>query len=59
MASRVRRSFCVVASITTWPSGTLQESTNVSGTYTEVLGASSPYTNAIAGPQKYFRVKVQ
>ncbi len=45
--------------VLTWPSGTLQESTNVSGTYIDVLGVSSPYTNTISEPQKYFRVKVQ
>jgi hypothetical protein len=45
--------------ILNWPNGTLQESTNVTGTYNDVLGAASPYTNAITGPQKYFRVKVQ
>jgi hypothetical protein len=45
--------------ILSWPNGTLQQSTNVSGSYSNVLGATSPYTNAIIGPQKYFRVKVQ
>src|ERR1041385_1816405 len=45
--------------VLTWPSGTLQASTTVSGSYSNVLGAASPYTNAITGPQKYFRVKVQ
>jgi hypothetical protein len=45
--------------ILTWPNGTLQESTNVLTGYTDVPGATSPYTNAIAGPQNFFRVKVQ
>ena len=45
--------------VLTWPNGTLQESTNVLSGYADVLGATSPYTNAIAGPQMYFRVKVQ
>ena len=45
--------------VLTWPSGTLQESTSVSGTYNDLLGVTSPHTNAISGPQKFFRVKVQ
>ena len=45
--------------ILTWPNGTLQQSTNVSSGYTDIPTATSPYTNAIAGPQKFFRVKVQ
>jgi len=45
--------------VLTWPSGTLQASTNVLTGYSDVLGAASPYTNAITGPQKFFRVKVQ
>ena len=45
--------------VLTWPSGTLQESTNVLTGYTDISGATSPHTNAIAGPQKFFRVKVQ
>jgi hypothetical protein len=45
--------------ILTWPSGTLQQSTDVSGGYSDLPTATSPYTNAITGPQKYFRVKVQ
>ena len=45
--------------VLSWPSGTLQQSTNVSGFYSNVFGATSPYTNAITGPQKFFRVKVQ
>jgi len=45
--------------VLTWPNGTLQQSTNVSSGYTDIPTATSPYTNAIAGPQKFFRVKVQ
>ena len=45
--------------VLTWPTGTLQQSTNVASGYADVAGATSPYTNGIAGPQKYFRVKVQ
>ncbi len=44
--------------ILSWPSGTLQESTNVSGGYHDLSGVSSPYTNAITGRQKFFRVKL-
>ena len=45
--------------ILTWPSGTLQSATSVSGTYNDISGATSPYTNSITAPQMYFRVKVQ
>src|SRR5206468_1825444 len=45
--------------ILTWLSGTLQESTDVSGNYRDLTGVTSPYTNAISGPKKFFRVKVQ
>lgn len=45
--------------VLTWPTGTLQESGSVTGTYTNVVGATSPYTNTISGAQGYFRVKVQ
>jgi len=45
--------------VLSWPNGTLQQSTNVSGIYSDVLGATSPYTNAISGTQRFFRVKVQ
>ena len=45
--------------ILTWPNGTLQQATNAAGPYSDIGAATSPYTNAITGPQKYFRVKVQ
>ena len=45
--------------VLSWPNGTLQQSTNVIGTYSDVIGATSPYTNAISGTQRFFRVKVQ
>ena len=45
--------------VLTWPTGTLQQSTNAAAFYTDVVGATSPYTNAITAGQKYFRVKVQ
>lgn len=45
--------------VLTWPSGTLQSATAVSGNYNDIVGATSPYTNSITGPQMYFRVKVQ
>lgn len=45
--------------VVSWPVGTLQSSTNVSGTYTDVIGAASPYTNSVSGTQKFFRVKLQ
>jgi hypothetical protein len=45
--------------VLTWPTGTLQESGSVTGTYTNVAGATSPYTNSVSDAQGYFRVKVQ
>lgn len=45
--------------VVSWPVGTLQSSTNVSGPYTNVLGASSPFTNVLGGPQRFYRVQVQ
>jgi hypothetical protein len=40
-----------------WSAGTLQGTTNLSGTWTNVTGATSPYTNAPTGAQQFFRVK--
>jgi hypothetical protein len=45
--------------VLSWPNGTLQQSTNVGGTYGDVIGATNPFTNAISGTQRFFRVKVQ
>jgi hypothetical protein len=42
----------------TWPMGTLQEASNLTGPWATNTNAS-PYTFAPAGPQKFFRVKVQ
>lgn len=44
--------------VLTWPTGTLQQSLNVSGGYTDVTGATSPFTNTVSG-QLFFRVRVQ
>jgi hypothetical protein len=45
--------------ILTWSLGTLQSSSDVTGTYATVSGAISPYTNAITGTSKFFRLQVQ
>jgi hypothetical protein len=47
--------------VITWPTGTLQSSTNVSGPYLNVGGSpSSPYTNSVSGTQqKFYRVQLQ
>jgi hypothetical protein len=45
--------------VVSWPVGTLQSSTNVSGPYLNVSGATSPYTNSVSGTQKFFRVQLQ
>jgi hypothetical protein len=41
----------------TWPVGTLQESTNVTGPYTDVI-TTSPATIPMTAPQKFFRIKL-
>ena len=45
--------------VLTWPTGTLQQGTNVTGIYSDLSGATSPYTNAVSGMPRYFRVRVQ
>ena len=47
--------------VVSWPAGTLQSATNVSGPYINVGGASSPsYTNsASASSQLFYRVQLQ
>jgi hypothetical protein len=44
--------------VVTWPAGTLQSATTVTGPYSTVVGATSPYTNTPSG-QKYYRVQLQ
>ena len=44
--------------ILTWPTGVLQQSSTLGGTYTDVGSATSPYTNSISGTQYYYRVRV-
>ncbi|MBZ5658484.1 MAG: hypothetical protein LAO56_24795 [Acidobacteriia bacterium] len=43
--------------VLTWPSGTLQCSTNVLGVYTNVI-ATSPYTTRAVGAHLFYRVKI-
>lgn len=45
--------------VVSWPAGTLQSATNVSGPYLNVVGATSPYTNSVSGNQMFFRVQLQ
>jgi hypothetical protein len=45
--------------VITWPTGTLQSSTNVSGPYTNVSGATSPYTNTVPAKQLFYRAQLQ
>ncbi len=44
--------------ILNWPAGTgtLQDSTSVSGPYSSVNGATPPYTNAISGATEFYRL---
>jgi len=41
----------------TWPVGTLQSSTSVTGPYANVIGATSPYLVPTGGTQTYYRVQ--
>lgn len=43
----------------TWPTGTLQSSTNAAAFYEDVNGAVSPHTIPATDAQRFFRVKVQ
>jgi len=45
--------------VITWPTGTLQSSTNVIGPYVNVSGATSPYTNSVVGTQRFYRAQLQ
>jgi Concanavalin A-like lectin/glucanases superfamily/Immunoglobulin I-set domain len=45
--------------VISWPVGTLQSSTNVSGPYNNVIGATSPYTNTVSGTKMFFRTQLQ
>jgi len=45
--------------VITWPTGTLQSSTNVSGAYLDVSSATSPYTNSMTGPARFYRARLQ
>ena len=45
--------------ILTWPTGTLQQSDNATGSYSDIGTATSPYTNSITGTQKFYRIRVQ
>jgi hypothetical protein len=46
------------AIILSWsnPVFALQAAPAATGSYTNVLGATSPYTNAVAEPQRFFRL---
>jgi beta-glucanase (GH16 family) len=44
--------------ILTWPTGTLQSATNVSGPWNDVSGVTSPSTNPAAAPQEFFRCRL-
>jgi hypothetical protein len=45
--------------VITWPTGTLQSSTNVIGPYVNVSGATSPYTSSVVGTQRFYRAQLQ
>jgi len=45
--------------ILSWPGGTLQSSTNVSGPWFDVVGATAPRTNATSAAQEFYRLKLQ
>ncbi len=45
--------------ILSWPVGTLQSATNLSGFWNDVIGAASPRTNSMAPLQEFYRIKLQ
>lgn len=45
--------------ILSWPGGTLQSTTNLSGTWSDVVGSTSPRTNPVAASQEFFRLRLQ
>ena len=45
--------------ILSWPSGTLQSATNVSGPWGDVSGAASPCTNPASASQEFYRLRLQ
>jgi beta-glucanase (GH16 family) len=45
--------------ILSWPGGTLQTATSVTGSWSDVSGATSPRTNPAAVQQEFYRLKLQ
>lgn len=45
--------------ILSWPGGTLQSVTNLSGSWSNVSGATSPRTNPPTAAQEFYRLKLQ
>ena len=43
--------------ILSWPSGTLQQSTNVAGPYNDVIPSSSPYAAPMTNAAMFFRIR--
>jgi hypothetical protein len=44
--------------ILSWPDGTLQSATNVSGPWDDINGATCPWTNPAAAPQEFYRLRL-
>jgi beta-glucanase (GH16 family) len=45
--------------ILSWPGGTLQSATNLTGPWGDIPGATSPRTNPAATAQEYYRIRLQ
>lgn len=45
--------------ILSWPVGTLQSTTNITGPWEDVSGAVSPRTNPVAKSQEFYRIRLQ
>jgi hypothetical protein len=45
--------------ILSWPCGTLQSATNVSGPWCDISGATSPSSNSAAATQEFYRLRTQ
>jgi beta-glucanase (GH16 family) len=45
--------------ILSWPGGTLQSATNLSGPWNDITDASSPRTNPVSAAQEFYRLRLQ
>ncbi|MGI8964715.1 MAG: LamG domain-containing protein, partial [Limisphaerales bacterium] len=44
--------------VVTWPTGTLQQSSDVTGPYSDLTGVTSPYTSVPSADKMFYRVRI-